>query len=494
VIRFLASTSIGLLVFVIVLTIAALAVRSGLMADDAVMLWAGAITAGGGGMPIGVIAAAYPTIPFLASTIIELIVPAGVPGPALLAAGIVGLLASVWYLSLCAAGIALPAAVATTFLLILHPGLVWPAINGPSEVLFVFFLYLLGRGLYDLRNRGGASEVMTVGLSLAGLAFSHPMGAAIACAAIPFLIFTVSPTLISNSALNVVVTLIFPTVFSAAAFAYVSWVFPGSGWSFLIAPAEGISTWTASFARSLGGAMTGVIAIDVGIAAALGFALSSPIVMVAIIRIWRRRPLVVPLLVLFATTIAAAAITVSTGLFGDPVAVSAVPPVLAAIVIICIPDIRARPGLVLLLSMIGWVGGVAELAIFDSRIIAHLNAALAPAGSDTARTDALDLGGAIVARSGVMVDSVNAPAVVVGRGSATGLITPTDENFSLAILVSVISAPFVAVPDPQSNAGSRDRLNKAFPKLFQHGLPGYRLVYQNSNWRLFGHVGAERPQ
>jgi len=53
-------------------------------------------------------------------------------------------------------------------------------------------------------------------------------------------------------------------------------------------------------------------------------------------------------------------------------------------------------------------------------------------------------------------------------------------------LMSHLSAPFVAVPDPQSNVGARDQLNKAFPQLFQHGLPGYHLVYQNASWRLFG--------
>jgi len=261
--------------------------------------------------------------------------------------------------------------------------------------------------------------------------------------------------------------------------------FPGSGWSFLVSPAEGISTWTASFARGFGGTITGMVAIDVGVAAAYGFALSSPIAVVAMIRVWRRRPLVDPSLVLFATTIAAAVIAVATGLFGDPVAVSAVPPVLAAIVTMRVPDLRTWPGLVLPLLVIGWIGGVIEFAIFDSRIIAQLNAALAPA-ADPARTDALDLGGTIAARAGVMVDSVNAPAVVVGRGRARGLITPPDENFHLAILMSHVSAPFVAVPDPQSNVGARDQLNKAFPQLFQRGLPGYRLVYQNASWRLFG--------
>ena len=56
-------------------------------------LWAGAIAAGDGEMPIGRIVAAYPTIPFLATTLLEFVTPRGTPTPALLAAGVLALLA-----------------------------------------------------------------------------------------------------------------------------------------------------------------------------------------------------------------------------------------------------------------------------------------------------------------------------------------------------------------------------------------------------------------
>jgi hypothetical protein len=51
--------------------------------------------------------------------------------------------------------------------------------------------------------------------------------------------------------------------------------------------------------------------------------------------------------------------------------------------------------------------------------------------------------------------------------------------------MSRIETPFVAVPDPQIGIGAGDRLNKAFPLLYRRGAPGYRLVYENANWRLF---------
>jgi hypothetical protein len=483
--RVLAAAPIGLTVFVGVLMLAALAVRGGLLADDAVALWAAVITAGDGGMSAGSIAAAYPTIPFLASTFVELIAPAGTPAPALVAAGIAGSLAAAWFASLRTAGQPPAAAGATTALLVAHPGLLRAAVSGPAEILLAVFLFMLGGALYDLRARNGVSEVMAVGLALVGLAFSHPMGAAIGCAAMPFLILAVRPALVANSAVNIVLTLVFPALFAAAAFVYMSWVFPGSGWSFLVAPAEGVSAWVAAFSRGPGGALTGAIALDAAIATALALVLGAPVALVAMVWVFRRRPLIVPAFVLAATTVAAAALAVATGWFGDPVAITVAPAVLAALVVGRVPDLRHRAAIVIPLLAAGWIGGAASLAIVDPRILAQAGAALGRADGNPETIDALDLGGATAAREGVLVDSLNAPAVVVGRGRASGLIAPSDEDFGLAILMSSIRTPFVAVPDPHRGAGAQDRLNKAFPQLYQRGRPGYRLVYRNNNWRLF---------
>jgi hypothetical protein len=74
---------------------------------------------------------------------------------------------------------------------------------------------------------------------------------------------------------------------------------------------------------------------------------------------------------------------------------------------------------------------------------------------------------------------------VLGRGGARGLLSPSDEAFTLGILFSRIDAPFVAVPDPQIGIGAQDRLNKAFPQLYQRVATGYRLIFENAGWRLF---------
>src|SRR5476651_2754403 len=88
-----------LVTFVSVLALSRAATTVGLVPDDAVTLWASAIAAGDGQMPIGHIVAAYPTIPFLATTLLELVTPAGTPTPVLLTAGVLALLAGAMFVS-----------------------------------------------------------------------------------------------------------------------------------------------------------------------------------------------------------------------------------------------------------------------------------------------------------------------------------------------------------------------------------------------------------
>jgi membrane protein XagC len=458
---------------------------AGLVPDDTVILWASAITAGDGEMSIGRIVAAYPTVPFLATTLLEFVTPAGTPTPTLLAAGLLALLAGIWLVSFRRAGLPLIAAAVTVVLLALHPAILRAALAGPAEMFLAAFLSFLGIALYDLRARSGAPEVMAVALALVGLAFSHPMGAALACAAIPLLVFAVRPELVATSAFNVVIALVFPTVFAVFAFSYMSWVFPGSGWSFLVAPAEGIANWASSLSQIFGQGLSGSLSLDAGLAAALSLVLGAPLVPVALTWIRQRRPLVAPAMIIVAMTVTAAWITVATGLFGDPSAIAVVPPILAATVIMRIPVVRDRIAMVLTLLVVGWFGGALGLAIADPRGATNVRAAIDGHGVNRDRLAAIKLGDATIGRDGVLVDIFNAPAVVLGRQRARGLLSPSDEAFLLGVRFQRIEAPFVAVPDPQIGLGAQDRLNKAFPLLYRRGAPGYRLVYENASWRLF---------
>jgi membrane protein XagC len=483
--RVISIAAVMLIAFTAVFAVSKSAINAGLVPDDAVTLWASAITAGDGQMPIGRIVAAYPTIPFLATTLLELVTPTGTPTPVLLTAGVLALFAGALFVSFSRIGLPPISGPLMVFLIVLHPAVLRAAIAGPAEMIFTVFLFLLGGALFDLRVRSAAPEVMAVALSLLGLAFSHPMGAAIACAAVPLFVFSMRPELLSSWVLNLVLTLVFPTAFCVAAFSYMSWVFPGSGWSFLIAPAEGVANWAAGFSDLFGGGLTGSLALDAGIAVFVALWLAAPVVPVALVWVWQRRPLVAPALVIIAMTATAASVAALTGLFGDPAPVAVMPPILAAIIIIHVPLMRERLALVLPLLVVGWFGGLAGLAIVDPRGAMNVRVALKGRSVDMERVAAINLGNATVGRDGVLVDTFNAPAIVLGRGRARGLLSPSDEAFTLGVLFSRIDTPFVAVPDPQIGIGAQDRLNKAFPLLYRRGAAGYRLIYDSANWRLF---------
>ena len=139
----------------------------------------------------------------------------------------------------------------------------------------------------------------------------------------------------------------------------------------------------------------------------------------------------------------------------------------------------------------GWIGGVIGIVILDPGATAFARAAIEQRLPDSDRSDALALGGAAAGIDGVLVDTDNSPLIIVGRGSARGLIAPADEHFALTLMFSRLETPFVALPDPHSVAGAQDRLTKAFPNLYRAGAQHYRLVYQNKTWRLFAHDTAK---
>ena len=482
--RLSAAVPLAAFAFVLALMLVALAVRNGFVPDNSMRLWAGATSAGDGEISIGRIVAAYPTLPFVATALVALFSFDGAPAPALLAAGLLALVAGLWFKSFRAAGFSLVTAAIIALALAFHPASLRAIVGGPADLCLVLFLYLFASALYDLRVRGTASEVMAVGLVLVGLVFSHPIGAAIAFASVPFLIFAVQPNLAASSALNVVVALVFPAVFAVGAFYYLAWVFPGAGWSVFAAPAESLAAWRAGVAAVIGDAPPGLLALDASLAIAIALALGAPLVIVALGLAIRRRPLVAPALVFIATLITAAAVAVASGMVGEPSVIAVGAPVLTAIVVARVPLVRERLALFVPLLAAGWLGGAASVVIVDPLTVTQVSALLHGAG-DRERLDTLAVGGAMVGRDGILADTDNSPAIVLGRGRAHGLFEPAGEPFALALLFGRLDTPFVAVPDPQSNAGANDRIDKAFPALYRHGALGYRVIYQNTTWRLF---------
>jgi membrane protein XagC len=469
--------------FASVLALTAMAVGCGLVGEDTMRLWAAASAAADGQLSIGRIVAGYPTVPFLVTTAAAWLAPAGAPVPSLVAAALLAFITGFCFVSFRRIGFHGVAAGIAAVLVALHPALLRAAVAGPADMFLALFLLLFCLALFDLRARSGTSEVMHAGLALMALAFSHPAGAAFTLAALPFLALAVRPALVANSALNVVIALIFPSLFMLVAFAYVSWIFPGDGWTFFAAPSQSLSLWTAAATRTFGNGLSGVTAIDCCLAMGAALALGAPLAVMALMLLYRRRPLTMPIAAFLATTIVAAAICVASTYFGDPSAIVVAAPALAGAVVMRVPIARERIAAVIAVLLLGWLGGFLSLALIDPATVDRLYYRDDPGARE--RLDTIAVGGASAGRDGVLADFDNAPALVLGRGGVHGIFGPASEPFALATLFMRVDTPLVAVPDPQSTIGAGDRLDAAFPDLFRNGSPGYRLIYQNDTWRLF---------
>ncbi len=450
----------GLLAFGAALCLTAAVTAAGLTPGGAVRLWAAAMLGSGGQLPWASVATGYPPIPLVTATALQAMVPSA-PAPALLAAAVFGLLAMLFVRALRKADLPRPLLVVAAPLILLHPFLLRAVLGGPAEMFLALFLYFFGLSLFDLRERTQVREIMTTGLSLLGLAFSHPLGAVSAAAAVPLLAFAVRPSFAATSAINTVLALIFPALAGAGAFAYLRWAFPGE--SLAVDPGEGsrFAAWAADAA----------------------IAMAAPLPFFAAFWVRRRRPQLMPILI-FAAVVGLAALFAAMIPFGDPRSVAVAAPILSAVVLARVSVARENRLAVVLLLLGGCLAGAPGWKFIEGM-------ATDPAGYSTTesqRLDALALGNAIRGRYGVLIDAVNTPAVVLGRGDAAGLLPPRSESFALALMRGRPNAPFIAVPDPRGDAG--DRLNQAFPHLYRQGLPGYRLIFQNRTWRLFA---RERP-
>ncbi|OIO67059.1 MAG: hypothetical protein AUJ57_11730 [Zetaproteobacteria bacterium CG1_02_53_45] len=83
-----------------------------------------------------------------------------------------------------------------------------------------------------------------------------------------------------------------------------------------------------------------------------------------------------------------------------------------------------------------------------------------------------------------------ASRVIAARGNAEGLVLSFSHDFKSAMRERHPNVQQIAVPEPHSVAGRRDWLNIRYPHLYNHGMDGFRLVYDSLGWRVYRKIGA----
>lgn len=80
--------------------------------------------------------------------------------------------------------------------------------------------------------------------------------------------------------------------------------------------------------------------------------------------------------------------------------------------------------------------------------------------------------------------------VIAARGDAEGLVLSFSQDFKSVMRERNPNVRQIAVPQPDTVSGRRDWVNIRYPNLYDHGMTGFRLVYDQLGWRVYRKVNA----
>ncbi|WP_343528349.1 hypothetical protein [Sphingomonas sp.] len=427
-----------------------------------------ALSAAGKADPTALLAS-YPPLPYILLMFGELLGrPLGLDPVALIDALLFGGLAARYGRSLTNRGTPTKTVLVLILLLALHPLSIAAVAQGPQTLLLVWGCWVLGRGMMDTRTITGINDTIALTLALPMLAMTGAQGAVIAVGTIPFLILGVPRDLAERHYVGTYVVLLFPLLFSVLCLFALSAILLHTPLAVVIWDAyhvvhtDASQSWVIAALAPVVTAGVAVIAVRVSMTPAVPHAL--------------RESAVATLAGLMLASILVGA----SGIVGNPGEILI--PTLGFVAAVSTrwpaAKMRQAGGWILagaLVAALVLLGTGAELDSPIARIMAGRSGAMS---ADRA------LGRYLAGRQDVMIDALAHPAVVAARGSADGLLTSRAPAFGVSVIAHRVFAPAVAVREHRPGE-SDDAISRSLPHLFEQGLPGYRLAFDQGGWRVW---------
>lgn len=88
-------------------------------------------------------------------------------------------------------------------------------------------------------------------------------------------------------------------------------------------------------------------------------------------------------------------------------------------------------------------------------------------------------------RQQTMLYDRGAYEVIAARGDAKGLVLSFSNEYKSNIRERIPDVAQLAVPDPMTVRGRRDKMNIRYPNLYDFGMKGFSLVYDHLGWRVY---------
>lgn len=365
-----------------------------------------------------------------------------------------------------------------------NPLFLWAATNGSGEMLGIALYYVLGLSLVVLRYSHSLHAHMMLGLTLLLFFITDARSVYLAITLLPLLPLVIQSHILRLNPAAPILVLYSPLLFMVGIWLALNWVYTGDPLAFLRDPASPflgarISAehlpWRAAYGRSFFS--------STALAAVLLVA-CFPILAMAQLPPLRRSRVYAAALGLAGMPVLATGLATWAEFTQSPIdlLVFTTGGVMALLTTGLL--MRDHPRLMAALLVLGSVGALQVFKLYPAVGMHGWLEAWSGRAAPVAAGD-LALGQWTRQTPGMMLDENTGYAVIAARERADDLYLTFSDVFKQGVSSGAPRADYIAVPSALRDPWRRDQLAKRFPRLYEHGLPGYVLTYDRPDWRVY---------
>lgn len=411
---------------------------------------------------------------------------------AALSAILIALMFGLWNRHLWHKGYPLWSRLAMVALLALHPYSLWAASSGLHNALLLLMFYMFCYGCYLIISIHDLRAVVLVSTMFAVLFFSDERTMLLFLALLPLIPILAPSRMLGNSLVGIYSILTFPLMIAAGGWIYLNWVFHGDAWIFLQSP-------EASFRGALNhpesspwlSALGGQWLAPLG----WGFLFSALAFPLPLWLVWHYRRYHARLaasLALFIHPVLAIGLATSIFFLPDLSNMLFLLVAVTMAVILLMPRSQ-KIKLMLVLLALGNLGGWLALSWQPSQEAHAWQRALA-GHVQPVRDDLIELGHWLGENpQPTLIDDRTLHQSIAALGNAHNLVLPFSHQFKNEMKRPQPLTEQIVVANPSRPAAAQDRVTQQFPDLFWNGSPGYALVYDTGEWRIWRRQPQPNP-
>ncbi len=399
------------------------------------------------------------------------------------------LLLTLWYRQLTKIGYGQFQRIVLLLLIAINPAILWSATSGGDEAIALFIFYLMYRNSLRLIDEKDIRSFIALGLVLAAFFYFDPISIYLFISFFPLIPLIIPIPLLRESPLSIYIIVGMPLLIIISMWIYFNLIFFGETLAFL-------NTYQSKFTGAMANAETLPWLRDYGgqlvtpILKGFVYVVASYPVLLYIM--WQKhrgkRQLFTSTVLIFFPVIS---IGVSTYAYflASPTQVTAL--IMGSVLaeITRIGDNKFNNFSVIIFLLL--IGTASSWYIFTKDNYSYTKqwSAALLSSQNNPFSDDIKVGQWMAANhSPTMIDFQSGYRAIISRGDAEGLILPFTHEYRLAMRTERPKVAQIAVPDPDTFEGKRDKINIRFPHLYESGLPGYERVYDENGWRIYRHT------